>query len=283
MTGNGTTYIKERTYRALGYDFRLRGDARRGLQLTHRYLAPFEVKGLSTRRTLTVTRSRGWGNFEVWRGRRMLGNPSSFGALLDYLLSFVNQEAIRRARRAFTVHAGAGSRNGAGIVLPAGMDSGKTTLMAGLVRAGFDYLSDEAAIYDPGTGLLQPYPKSLTLSQASMEALPGLERHLPPELAWGTRWQYHIRHEDLRPRSRGRPCPVRYVIAPKYRPGATTGLHPISRARAATILAQNSFNVRTFGRKVPEILGDMVAGAECFTLDVGDLGSAVRELVDLTA
>ena len=52
------------------------------------------------------------------------------------------------------------------------MESGKTTLTAGLVRAGFDYLSDEAVAFDWDTLDIVPYAKPLSID-GLVGAVPG--------------------------------------------------------------------------------------------------------------
>jgi hypothetical protein len=203
------------------------------------------------------------------------------GGLVNRLLWRVNSEAIRRTRGFLLLHAGAASWNGAGVLLPAAMDSGKTTLVAGLIRAGFDYLSDEAAAIDPASTWVHPYPKPLSMEPSSVEAIRDLAGRLPAKYAWGTRVQYQIRPSDLRPRSVGTACPVRYVVAPEYDRTHETGLHPISRAAAVTILADNSFNLDRFGSRGVRTLARVVEQADCYRLRIGELDGAVRLMLDL--
>ena len=66
-------------------------------------------------------------------------------ALLEY--EFEMHVAEQASRRVF-VHAGAVGWNGRAIVLPGQTRSGKTTLVAALVRAGATYYSDEYAVID---------------------------------------------------------------------------------------------------------------------------------------
>ena len=80
------------------------------------------------------------------------------------------------------VHAGAVEWDGHAALFPAPMESGKTTLVAGLVRAGARYLSDEAAAIDPETLLVHPFPKSLTIGAGSWEVLADLAPAVDPEV-----------------------------------------------------------------------------------------------------
>jgi len=60
------------------------------------------------------------------------------------------------------VHAGVVGHGGRAIVLPGRSFTGKTTLVAELVRAGATYYSDEFAVLDDH-GLVHPYPKPLSI------------------------------------------------------------------------------------------------------------------------
>ena len=54
------------------------------------------------------------------------------------------------------VHAGAVGYQGAGILLPAGTGSGKTTLVAGLAANGFQLFSDEFGVVSFDSGERDP-------------------------------------------------------------------------------------------------------------------------------
>ncbi len=62
------------------------------------------------------------------------------------------------------VHAGVVVCQGRGILLPGRSFSGKSTLVAELIRAGAEYYSDEYAVLD-STGSVHPYPRPLSIRQ----------------------------------------------------------------------------------------------------------------------
>lgn len=69
------------------------------------------------------------------------------------------------------VHAGVVATGGVGIVVPGASFSGKSTLVAALLRAGATYYSDEYAVVD-GEGLIHPYPRPLSLRGQGHAAVP---------------------------------------------------------------------------------------------------------------
>lgn len=68
------------------------------------------------------------------------------------------------ARRRVFVHAGVVGWNGQAILIPGRSYSGKTSLVAALVRAGATYYSDEYAVLD-AQGRVHPYPQPLAVRQ----------------------------------------------------------------------------------------------------------------------
>ena len=67
-----------------------------------------------------------------------------------------------RARRRVFVHAGVVAWRGRAIVIPGRSFSGKSRLVAALVRAGATYYSDEYAVFDD-RGRVHPFPSPLSL------------------------------------------------------------------------------------------------------------------------
>ncbi len=267
----------ERCYRVLSHEFRLVAPARE-MTFLHRFLAPFEgeVPPDASRYEVVLEpdEERPWAIYRD--GRRLLRGrvPST---VLEFALWDVNTSAVASDHGMLAVHAAAASWHGSGILLPAPPDSGKSTLVAGLTRAGCSYLTDEAALIDPSTALLHPFPRSLWLERPSVEAVFGSSGPAP---RWVTGRQFHVRPADLRPRAIGRACRVRHIIAPTYVPGAETSVVPASRAETLMLLAQQSFNMPVFGGAGVRLLGRVVSASRCWRAVVGDLDRAVRLILD---
>ena len=151
-------------------------------------------------------------------------------------------------------HAGGVERDGVGFVFPARMESGKTTLTAGLVRTGFRYLTDEAVAFDWETGEIEPFPKPLSIDEGSWFLFP----EIVPEPAPGetgppvTQWQ--VPPEAIRAGSTGGPCRARFVVFPEYEAAAETALQPMSRADAIVELAKNTFHFKDHARRALDVL-----------------------------
>lgn len=190
--------------------------------------------------------------------------------LIAHLLWHINAEAARRTDDVLLIHAGAVvSPGGRGVVLPAASGSGKTTLVAGLVRAGFGYLSDEAAALDPATGRVLPHPKALAFKRDPRELL-GLTDVAAPLVQ-----QWHVLPSDLRDGAVAPASPVGHVVVVSYEPGAPTDLAPLSRAAAAVELGGNALNLPAFGARCLPLLAGVLRDAACWRLRSGDLAVAV--------
>lgn len=276
-----TPMPNERGYRLLAYELRVASSPRRLGAFLHRFLAPFEAEVGPEARRYELRNEPG--HARPWAmvvDGRVRGRRASSSGVLELALWDISRSAIASDHGFLAIHAAAASWRGAGILLPAPPDSGKSTLVAGLTRAGCSYLTDEAALIHPTTAMLHPFPRSLWLERGSVDAVFGKE---PPKLPRTGGGQFHVRPADLRPRALGRPCPVRVVVAPAYEAGGPTELRPIGRAEAVTILARNAFYLERFGGAGIELLGRVVGEAACYRIRVGSLDDAVRMIREIAA
>ncbi|MEX2556720.1 MAG: hypothetical protein WEB06_13980 [Actinomycetota bacterium] len=201
------------------------------------------------------------------------------------LVWHIMNNAVAEARHVLVVHAGVVvAPDGNAVVLPATSGGGKTTLTAGLVRAGFDFLSDEMMAIDPVSLRVLPVPRSLFMKPGTFEAL-GVQ---PPDVSEAARLlldgTWPVTPDDLRPGSLGGPAPVRTVIAPTYRPGSETRIERVSRAAGLSDLAGQAFNLEMFGGAAGiELLAEVVRPASCYRLAVGRLDEAVAAVSEAAA
>jgi len=98
----------------------------------------------------------------AYAGARRIARSFEFRDVLRELESDFHRCVAENARRWIFVHAGVVAWGGRAIVIPGATQSGKTSLVAALVRAGAVYLSDEYAVFD-ARGRVHPYPKPLSI------------------------------------------------------------------------------------------------------------------------
>jgi hypothetical protein len=131
------------------------------------------------------------------------------------------------ARRRIFVHAGVVAWRGQAIVLPGPSYSGKSTLVAALVRAGARYYSDEYAVLD-ARGRVHPYPAPLRTR------VPGQKQAVAVDS--GT---------DSAPAAvAGKPLPVGLVALCRYQAGARWRPQSLSRGQGVLALLANTVPAR---------------------------------------
>ncbi len=259
----------------LSYHFRVRTSLRPVAELVERIFGGFRAEVDDTVPIYSLDEQPSARRpFEL----RLDGENLMRSAKPDRVFYHLTWHAMREATAGddhLLVHAGVVAREGEAILLPADSGSGKTTLVAGLVRAGFDYLSDEIAAIDPTTLEVAPFPLSLSVKPGSMDLLADVLPDLSDDVGRFLEGRMPVRPDDIRPEAVGPVSRVRYVISPRYEAGSRTTLEPCSRGQGLADLGRNVFNFPSFGSRGLYVLADVVREADCYRLRVGDLDEAV--------
>ena len=219
--------------------------------------------------------------YSLFFGSELIAQTHSEAFAIETLLWHLNATTIERADPYVVLHAGGVSLDNAGIIISGPSGAGKTTLTAALVCAGFSYLTDEALAIDPTTGLLQPYPKALTIQRGSWELLPDL-RPPPSDLSPRT---WHVAPEDIRPNAVAGPATPTVVLLPIRerlgKGGDAAGMAEVKRSEAALQLVQHRFGLSSSATQALPVLADVLARCACFRLSTIDLGRAVQSVREL--
>ena len=166
------------------------------------------------------------------------------------------------------------SPGGTTVALLGEPDAGKSTLVGGLVQAGWAYLSDEIAAVELGSRDLVPYPKPPMLSPASRSVL-GLAADAPPVL----------RADHLRPGAAvplaERP-PLDHFVVVSYRADRPTAVSVVAELDRLSTLAPHLLNLRRTGRPGLETLVHLARTLPLHRLDRADLDDGVRAIAALT-
>ena len=137
----------------------------------------------------------------LYAGPVLLSRTHDTQETLQALESDLRMYVAERARGKMFVHAGVVAWHGRAIVIPGRSYSGKSTLVAALVRAGATYYSDEYAVFD-SHGHVHPYPVPLQIRTEP----DGPGQKLDIEMHGG---------------SVGKgPLPVGAIVVTRYEPGA---------------------------------------------------------------
>ena len=123
------------------------------------------------------------------------------------------------------VHAGVVEWRGRAILVPGTSFSGKTTVVAAMVRAGASYYSDEYAVLD-SRGRVHPYARPLLVREGDA----GLPRQ--------------VRVEEIGGRAGHKPLPIGLVVDSPYKPGSTWRPQLLSPGRGVMALLAHTVPAR---------------------------------------
>jgi len=274
------------SYQVLSYPFTIRWNWSHADAVVRPILEPFAVaaQGMRSWTAATYSLLKPTGrapHYRLYCGARLAISNLQFEDVLSYLLWHVYSQAMERTEDVLLIHSAAvATPAGVGLLLPGASGSGKTTLAAALIRAGFSYLSDEAAVIEPGTGRVLPFPRAMTLKKGSFEHFGELTEN--GDRFRRSAFEWYVRPEDLRAGLSSGPVPAGFVVAPAHRKGSPTVMTPISRAQAVMELGRNAINLSLYGGRALGLLRAVVANARCFRLVSGDVPSAVEAIVGAT-
>ncbi|HYJ87568.1 MAG TPA: hypothetical protein VEW46_16015 [Pyrinomonadaceae bacterium] len=147
------------------------------------------------------------------------------------------------AKRRVFVHAGVVGWKGKAIVIPGRSFSGKSTLVAELIRAGATYYSDEYAVFD-SRGRVHPYTKPLELREE------------------GTHKQSKIEVEEMGGRSGTKPLEVGLVLMTQFKDGARWRPRSLTPGKGVLQLLFNTVSARRNPQRALETLERVAAQAE---------------------
>lgn len=189
---------------------------------------------------------------------RTLDLEEAFGALETDLNRFIAETSWRYT----FVHAGVVGWRGRALVLPGKTFTGKSTLVAELVRRGAAYYSDEFAVLD-ARGRVHPFPRPLSLRDSGRDrprrstavALGGSEGRLP--------------------------LPVGAIAFTEYELGRRWRPRALSAGRAVLTLMRNTINVRPQPQRTVAMLTNAARQARLLQGIRGEAGPAADALLGL--
>lgn len=220
------------------------------------------------------------GPFELWRDGDIVVRSKQAASPYAHLLQQINHHANRLTAGSATVlhSAAAVSRDGP-VLLPAPMESGKSTLVTAMVLSGWHYLTDELVVLKPATGHVRAFPRSISLDRGSWSLFP----QLAPPLDAATRrrlpaqWQVppaSIGRVDL-----GGQAPAA-IVTHRYDPLRQTALLELDPVECLRRLIRCCFSFDTHVQRDLAVLAQAIDRTPCFELTVGTLDAARETLLD---
>lgn len=165
------------------------------------------------------------------------------------------------------VHAGAVAFRGRALVLPGYSFSGKSTLVAALVRAGAVYYSDEYAILDR-RGLVHPYTKPLSIRE-------------PDSHVTDSHWAAVRPVESIGGTAGEEPVPVGLIAATKYRPQSSWRPELCSAGHGMLALLANAVPARERPADALTAVRRAAANAVVLEGERGEADEAAQALLEI--
>jgi hypothetical protein len=182
------------------------------------------------------------------------------GTVISSFESDLHLYLAEHARQKIFIHAGAVGWKGKAILIPGRTMSGKTTLVAELVKAGATYYSDEFAVLD-GRGRIHPFAGPL-----------------------GMRNRVNLAQKKLAVSELGGVCgtdplPAGLVVFCQYKSGALWRPRLLSPGRAALMLLANAAAARRKPKAALKTLQKVVLQAPVLKGTRGEASSIVRSIM----
>lgn len=159
------------------------------------------------------------------------------------------------------VHAGVVAHRGLAIVVPGPSFSGKTTLVAELVRAGAAYYSDEYAVLDD-EGLVHPYARLLSVRSQDL----------------ATQSEHHV--STFGGAAGERPVRIGLVVVAPFAPGASWQPRTLTRGEGVLSLLANTIPGHTRPEQALRAVGRALEGAIVLEGDRGDAAQIAGQILD---
>jgi hypothetical protein len=220
----------------------------------------------------------------IVNGDRIIGGCSTTQELAPLLHGLLGLLAIRRSRYLIAIHGSALVRSGNALILAGRSGSGKTTMAAGLLAAGWSYMSDDTVLLLQHSLDCIAAPYALTLKEG---AWPLLRRHFPAIDGL----PIHIRADGLPVRylsppshDFGTPRPIRWIGFPHHSSSDSSSMRPLHQIEGLYRLLEHCCAIPCLLQASD--VGDLVRwSAEIcfFEFAIADLDEAIAQVDHMTA
>jgi hypothetical protein len=269
---------KRRLYQMLDSHFSLGFSSSALESLVHPVLAHLEMDGaeLHPCRLDLVETSR---EIHLLQDGARFGSCRSRDGLAPLVQGTVGLLALRRHPYLMALHA-AGLATPKGALLIAGHGgSGKTTLAAALLAAGWSYLSDDTILLETRTLEATPVPYALGIKAGSWPLLMELHPTLMQTAVHRREDGKTIRYLNPPRRSYTQPWPVRWIVFPGRTASATSDIRPLTQLEGLQRVFEHCCAIpHNLAMADVQNLIDWSRDIRFFDMAVADLNSATAQL-----
>ncbi|WP_262691507.1 HprK-related kinase A [Kordiimonas aestuarii] len=196
----------------------------------------------------------------------------------------MNLTAALQCFRFVMFHAGVVAKNDNAVMIAAHSGGGKSTLTAAMMEAGYRLLSDEFAILHRSRPVLQPYPRPVSLKNASIDVVQAFAGNdaVSTRLEGtpkGTIAYRRARRADVE--AMNQVAVPKLLIFPHFTDGRQPGVTQVEPADAAMRLVAGSPNYQVVGEAAFESTMAMFDSLACYEISYGNTEDSVRLVEDL--
>lgn len=248
---------------AFGCTVHAEADSPESFEVLERYIFPTlprsDATGAGSDIALSVSRAGKVFQLLV-DGNEAASAPEPIG-LVPGIIHAIDDAVVRRLSPLRAVHAGTVLWNGRALLLPGATHSGKSSIVAELLRRGAAYFSDEYALIDP-EGRVHPYPRPLLLRDGGAGQVPVLASELNAPAGDG-------------------PAPLGWILLLNYKAGESWSVVPLAQSLTVLALLENTPHELARSPQMVEQFERAVAGAACYAGQRGDAADAAVEILRL--
>jgi serine kinase of HPr protein (carbohydrate metabolism regulator) len=198
----------------------------------------------------------------LYDGAERLAKEHELGPVLKFLEARLRQTVAEMAPRRVFVHAGVVAHRGRAIVIPGPSMSGKSTLVAELIKCGATYYSDEYAVVDD-KGMVYPFAKPISLrAPGSFEGIDCAAEQFGAAIG-------------------AKSVPIGLVLVTRYAAEAKWHPRKLTPAQGALALLAHSIAARNRPRRVMATLSQALEKALVLKGARGDASGLAQQLLEV--
>ena len=190
-----------------------------------------------------------------------------------------------QAHQYFMLHAAILEKNGKALILPAPPGSGKSTLCALLNHSGWRLLSDEFALFDLKTHVLQPLVRPIALKNQSIDILTSFSSKVEiGSMVKGTSkgTVAHIKPLINCVQEASQTALPAWIVFPHYQENSPTRITAPNKADMFMKIIENSFNYSELGKEGFWAAKALLDQCSCFEMTYSDIDEALTFFTSLS-
>ncbi|MBA4374009.1 MAG: hypothetical protein C0402_14255 [Thermodesulfovibrio sp.] len=199
--------------------------------------------------------------------------------LLEYLEWTILRQLLCHHDHLLQLHAAGAARDGQGLLLCGPPGSGKSTLALALLLDGWQCLSDEITLLEPGCRRVWPFPRSFHLTEQTMSLFPCLTQIADGGGFVDKSGKRRFDPSGIRLDWVSSPASPAWLVFPEYRPEGPEGLIPLGETESLSLLIDQTINLASHGSGGLDMLLRLIGRCSCCRLLMRDLRSG-RDLLN---